>query len=94
MADETTNQEVTEVTETKSVDLSALTADQLLALSEDEWQAFYATVKAAVAAKAAEEKAKLKSEIAAIVANFKTYVLPAVNYIAGAAVLLKVFGVI
>lgn len=75
-------------------DLAGLSADQLIALSEQEWAEFDKTVKAAIAAKEAEAKAALKEKIAKAVDTVKTYVLPVVKYAAGAAVLLRVFGVI
>lgn len=97
MSDENTNvttQEETAEDTTKTVDLSKLTADQLIALSEEEWNEFHVTVKAAIAAKEAEAKAALKEKFTKAVASAKTYILPVIKYAAGAAVLLRVFGVI
>jgi hypothetical protein len=74
--------------------VQTLTADQLLALSKAEWEDFSTTVKAAIAAKEAEEKAILKAKVAEYMANYKTYVLPVVKYGAGIAVVLKVFNII
>ncbi|VBB05555.1 Hypothetical protein LUCI_0765 [Lucifera butyrica] len=76
------------------VDLSKLTADQLISLSEEEWNEFYSVVKAAIAAKKAEAQAKVKAKIKEAVTVVNTYILPVVKYVAGAAILLKVFGVI
>ncbi|VBB08161.1 Hypothetical protein LUCI_3426 [Lucifera butyrica] len=76
------------------VDLSKLTADQLISLSEEEWNEFYSVVKAAIAAKKAEAQAKVKAKIQEAVTVVNTYILPVVKYVAGAAIMLKVFGVI
>ncbi|SFM41789.1 hypothetical protein [Pelosinus propionicus] len=87
---ESTTNETTEETITTVIP----TADELLALSEKEWEEFKTAFEAALKAKAAEEKAILKAKIATITTNFKTYALPVIKYGAGAALLLKVFNII
>jgi hypothetical protein len=86
--------EETNVNTVNGIDLSTLTADQLLALSKTEWEELKAVFAAALEAKAAEENAALKAKIAKYVAYYKNYVLPVIKYVAGIAVVLKVFGVI
>lgn len=88
MAEETKN------TIIDGVDLSKLTSDQLLALTKEEWQEVEAVFKAAVAAKQAEAKAAFKEKLSKVIVAANTYVLPAIKYAAGAAVVLKVFGAI
>lgn len=85
---------VAEVTDTAPKTTVTMTADQLLALSETEWNEFKVAFETALAAKAAEEKAALKAKITAVTDTFKTYALPVIKYVAGAAILLKVFNVI
>lgn len=75
-----------------TVDLSGLTADQLIALSEKDWDNLVTVVKAAIAAKKAEEKAKLKEKLAKVVSAWNTYIVPVIKYGAGAIILLKLFG--
>ena len=91
-AEETTTDAAAEavVQTSTTLDLTVLTADQLLALSEEQWEAFYTVVKAAIATKSAEEKAALKAKFTAIADK----ALPVIKYAIGAAVLLKVFNVI
>jgi hypothetical protein len=88
--------EVTKSQETiiDGVDLSKLSVDQLIALSEEEWKEFYAVVEAALKAKAEDSLSKLKAKAAAIIAAWKTYALPVIKYGAGAYVVLKLAGVI
>lgn len=81
---------VQELQTASTSDLSTMTADQLLVLSETEWGNFKTTVEAAMKAKGEEKKAALKAKFTAITDK----ALPVIKYAAGAAVLLKVFNVI
>ncbi|WP_371374329.1 hypothetical protein [Sporomusa aerivorans] len=97
MSEETTNVETTEATEAiteaitvDGVDLSTLTADQLAALAQEEWDEFYTVVLAALKARGEDQISKLKTKIKAAADT----VLPVIKYTAGAAVVLKVFGII
>lgn len=89
MAD-TSNQEGQQVV----VNGVTLTADQLLALSEEDWKTFKAVFKEALSKKAEEEKAEFKAKISKAVTAFKTYGVPVIKYAAGTALLLKVFNII
>lgn len=89
-----TNDRLTTSTTVDGVDLSTLTAEQLLALSEEEWGEFEKTVEAAIAAKKAEAQAAFKEKITKATTLVKTYALPVLKYAAGAYVVAKIAGVI
>ena len=70
------------------------TADQLIALSKEEFTEFKVAFETAVKAKAAEELAEVKEKFADYIATYKTYILPIIKYGAGAYVVLKIAGLI
>lgn len=82
--------EETKTTIVDGVDLKTLTTDQLLAMTEEQWEEFITVVEAAIKAKAAEKNAEIMAKVKAITAK----ALPVIKYAAGVAVVLRVFGVI
>ena len=94
--EETTTTEAEETTGTTvdGVDLSKLTADQLAALTKEEWEEVKTVFQAAVKARAEDEWSKIKEKLSAVVTGWKTYALPVVKYGAGLYVVAKIAGVI